>query len=144
MTDNEPRKIAILQAIEEMAVVNTLNHAGLNTRINKIMMMKTTDLMEKKMMRNTTMKKLLDPDALEAKRAEEKVKGLEPVLKRDRFCWRDKEKDKKVAIFHRNKKETIMVMDLTVTKNDNLVQVIPMAQREGGNRLNIYHLKLLA
>ena len=146
MKEYEPRKIAILQVTDEMAEVNvvrnTLNHAGLNTRIDMMMKM-TIDLTVKKMMRNTTMKKLLLEDVKEAEGIEEdKGKRLRPLLKRGRFCWRDREKDKRVAILLSKKARTILNM-MKVMTNDNLAQAIPMDLREGGNRLNIYHLKLL-
>ena len=74
----------------EVNVVRTLNHASLNT---KVMIMMMTDLTVKKMMRNTTMKKLKDPDVLEAEgtadnqieTVEDKGKRLGPQLKRGRF-----------------------------------------------------------
>jgi hypothetical protein len=146
----------------DMAVVAAVHSSADPVGLKGMTMMMKKTLMDhtaKKMMTNTTMKKLLHPGVVEAGGTAElllqatvnqteaavvKDKGERrvPKLKRGRYYWSDREEGKKIAILRRNKKEAMASHMNQMTKQP-LVPAIPMALRASGSQQNICRLKHL-
>jgi len=154
-----------------MVAVNENNKDVGNLKIIMTKRMKTRMIMINKMMKNTTMKKLLHQDEVRLEGTDlelclqiietclqiiienrnniekqvslvmDKVKGLALPLGRGKFYWRDKEEDKKTAILLSNLKER--VKNNTILMKRNVLELDILTRILSGNLLNISHLKHL-